>query len=93
MLAVLLSWLGLLGVAVSFGAAPSHATDGSVQVTRFTVSGQRGGRESAIAVWPRVKRAKGETLPVVFAFHGRGEAKLGPGEGYRAWVDRYGLTE
>jgi iron(III)-salmochelin esterase len=86
--------LGVLagGAGRSSGASPALADDGSVQVTRFSVAGVRGGRESAIAVWPRHRIAKGEQLPVVFAFHGRGEARLGPAEGYRAWVDRYGLT-
>lgn len=64
---------------------------GSVQVVRFLVHGLTD-REPAIAVWPRGKLGKAERLPQVVAFHGKGESKLGPERGYRAWVERYGLT-
>jgi poly(3-hydroxybutyrate) depolymerase len=65
---------------------------GNVQVVRFLVHGPSE-REPAIAVWPRAKTSnRVERLPLVVAFHGMGESKLGPERGYRAWVERYGLT-
>jgi enterochelin esterase-like enzyme len=62
----------------------------TVQVARFSIHGPDGGRESAVAVWPNEKRK--DRLPVVIAFHGMGESKLGADKGYRAWVDEYGLV-
>lgn len=58
---------------------------------RFSVEAARGdGREQAIALWaPPAKQ--GEQLPIVIAFHGKGESVLGPARGYAAWMDRYGL--
>ncbi len=77
-------------------AAPRRAASepelvGNVQVVRFLVHGLKE-RESAIAIWPRAKAGKFERLPLVIAFHGKAESKLGPERGYRAWLDRYGLV-
>ncbi len=38
-------------------------------------------------------RAKGVKLPVLFAFHGRGEAMKGPRKGPRGWIDDYWLPK
>ncbi|HEX6240401.1 MAG TPA: alpha/beta hydrolase-fold protein [Polyangiales bacterium] len=94
-------WLGLGGLgllsALSPALLPSPAAGepelvGNVQVVRFLVHGPSE-REPAIAVWPRGKASsRSERLPLVIAFHGKGESKLGPERGYRAWVERYGLT-
>ena len=48
--------------------------------------------EQAIAVWS-TPVTPGEKLPVVIAFHGRGESALGPQRGYAAWVELYGLNK
>ena len=49
------------------------------------------GSERAIAVW---RAPDGdEQLPLVIAFHGKGESQLGPARGYAAWLDRYGLAK
>jgi dienelactone hydrolase len=58
---------------------------------RFSVEAAKGeGREQAIALWAPPAQA-GEQLPIVIAFHGKGESVLGPARGYAAWMDRYGL--
>jgi enterochelin esterase-like enzyme len=88
-------WLSLLALlSLSAPRSVFSESDGSsnnVEVVRFLVHGQRD-REPAIAVWPRGKYVKGERLPLVIAFHGKGEQKLGVERGYRAWVERYGLV-
>jgi iron(III)-salmochelin esterase len=59
---------------------------------RFSVEAPRGGaRDQAIALWAQPDDPD-EKLPVVVAFHGKGESVLGPERGYAAWVDRYGLS-
>jgi iron(III)-salmochelin esterase len=57
---------------------------------RFSVEGPKGVREQVIALWAPPKQER-EQLPIVIAFHGKGESVLGPARGYAAWVDRYGL--
>jgi dienelactone hydrolase len=58
---------------------------------RFSVDAPKGsGREQAVALWAPPAQ-EGEQLPIVVAFHGKGESVLGPARGYSAWVDRYGL--
>lgn len=47
------------------------------------------GRMVAVVVVP--PRAPGERLPVLLAFHGRGEARKGPERGARGWLDDYAL--
>jgi len=89
--------LGILALALAPMLFPAPAAGepevvGNVQVVRFLVHGLTE-REPAIAVWPRGKPGnRAERLPLVIAFHGKGESKLGPERGYRAWVERYGLT-
>jgi esterase/lipase superfamily enzyme len=85
--------LGCIALALApAGVRGAPEVVGNVQVVRFLVHGLVD-REPAIAVWPRGKPGKlQERLPIVVAFHGRGESKLGPEKGYRAWVERYGLT-
>lgn len=94
-------WRLTLCLALSLGCAlgavlpwpmASKARPGDVQVVRFMVHGLSGDREPAIGVWSRAGLEKTERLPLVIAFHGMGESKLGPERGYRAWVDQYGLT-
>lgn len=70
--------------------ADSRGQAGDVQALTFLVHGMRE-RESALAVWPRGRVSKDERYPLVIAFHGMGESKLGPERGYKAWLDRYGL--
>jgi iron(III)-salmochelin esterase len=70
-------------------ASEVTATD-NVQVVRFLVHGLRD-RESALGIWPRGRLGKTERYPLLIAFHGKGESKLGPERGYKAWLDRYGL--
>jgi hypothetical protein len=72
-------------------ASESDGGSRNVEVVKFMVHGQNE-REPAIAVWPRGKYAKGDPLPLVVAFHGKGEQKLGLERGYRAWVEKYGLV-
>lgn len=48
--------------------------------------------EQAIAVWSAPVSPE-EKLPLVIAFHGRGESALGPARGYAAWVESYGLNK
>lgn len=72
-------------------ASDADGSSGNVEVVRFLVHGPEK-REPAIAVWPRGKYVKGEALPLVIAFHGKGEQRLGPERGYRAWVEKYGLV-
>jgi len=83
----------LLLAAFPFRAASEPGEPGesdSVQVVRFLVHGLRE-RESALGIWPRGRLGKTERYPLVVAFHGKGESKLGPERGYRAWTERYGL--
>jgi dienelactone hydrolase len=63
--------------------------DPTVLTRRFTIAGMAG-PEQAIAVWspPRDSEQK---LPIVIAFHGKGESTLGPKRGYAAWLERYGI--
>jgi dienelactone hydrolase len=88
-------WSALLVIVVlALPRAVLSESDGSsrnVEVVRFLVHGQHD-REPAVAVWPRGRVNKGERLPLVVAFHGKGEQKLGVERGYRAWVERYGLV-
>jgi enterochelin esterase-like enzyme len=89
-----LSVLSCLAAALVVGAAlwPTERSEAAslVQVARFSIHGPDGGRQSAVAIWPNEKRK--DRLPVVVAFHGMGESKLGADKGYRAWVDQYGLV-
>jgi enterochelin esterase-like enzyme len=80
-------------VGALWPAPGTRASGVGVQVTHFPIHGPQGERATAVAVYPLPKRVHGEPLPVVVAFHGRGESRLGPDEGYRAWVDHYGLAE
>jgi hypothetical protein len=48
--------------------------------------------EQAIAIWSTPVSVD-EKLPLVIAFHGRGESALGPARGYAAWVELYGLNK
>lgn len=70
--------------------ADSRGQPGNVQALTFLVHGLRE-RESAIAIFPRGRVNKEERYPLVIAFHGMGESKLGPERGYKAWLERYGL--
>jgi poly(3-hydroxybutyrate) depolymerase len=70
---------------------PSRGQAGSVQMLTFLVHGLRD-RESALAVFPKGRVNKDERYPLVIAFHGMGESKLGPERGYKAWAERYGLV-
>lgn len=58
---------------------------------RFSIDAANGRHEQALALWAPPTRAD-EQLPIVIAFHGMGESKLGPARGYAAWVERYGLA-
>ena len=48
--------------------------------------------EQALAVWS-APVSPDEKLPIVIAFHGKGESLLGPQRGYAAWVEFYGLNK
>jgi len=45
-----------------------------------------------VAVHVPARKAPSERLPVLIAFHGRGESKKGPQRGVRGWFDDYELT-
>src|SRR4051794_15293802 len=78
-------WLvGVTGFTAE-GLAPK-----TVASLRFDVQGPDGARQRALAVWP-IPVAPGEKLPIVLAFHGKGESELGPERGYAAWIERYAL--
>jgi dienelactone hydrolase len=80
--------LALLALWPLSGRATSRLTS-----QRFSVEGPRAGaREQAIAIWAEPTSAD-EKLPIVIAFHGKGESVLGPARGYAAWVERYGLSK
>ncbi len=49
-----------------------------------------GGLDVVVRIPPRVK---GDRFPVLFAFHGRGEAFKGPRRGARGWIDDYWLPK
>lgn len=80
----------LLLATFPFPAASDSNQWPNVQVVRFLVHGLRE-RESALGIWPRRPLVKTERYPLVIAFHGKGESKLGPERGYKAWMERYGL--
>ena len=82
-------WALLAAVAWPLGSRAQGGA-GEVQSLSFLVHGLRE-RESALAVWPRGRVSKTERYPLVIAFHGKGESKLGPERGYKAWTERYGL--
>ncbi|MDB4975670.1 MAG: hypothetical protein JWN48_4011 [Myxococcaceae bacterium] len=58
----------------------------------FGLPGESGAREQVLAVWSKPS-SPDEKLPIVVAFHGKGESVLGPARGYAAWVERYGLRQ
>ncbi|MDB4986398.1 MAG: hypothetical protein JWN04_1576 [Myxococcaceae bacterium] len=68
----------------------SRALEPPLSIVRFGLAGVAGVREQVIAVWSK-PRSSEDKLPIVVAFHGKGESALGPARGYAAWVDRYGL--
>lgn len=68
-----------------------HATPPGTSTRRFTVDGLHG-VEQAVALWTPPASPDG-TLPIVIAFHGLGESRLGRARGYDAWVERYGLRQ
>jgi iron(III)-salmochelin esterase len=78
-----------LCAAVVLPELPGRAQS-RIQTVRFTIHGPDGDRQSAIAVWPE-ERPQNERWPVVIAFHGMGESRIGKDKGYRAWLERYGL--
>ncbi len=80
----LLPELLLLLAAWPAAAAPALSSQ------RFSMVGPTKEREQAIALWAPPAQ-QGERLPIVIAFHGKGESVLGPARGYAAWVERYGL--
>ena len=80
-------WLvGVTGLTAE-GLAPK-----TVASLRFDVRGPDGAPQRALAVWP-IPMAPSEKLPIVLAFHGKGESQLGPERGYAAWIERYGLRK
>jgi enterochelin esterase-like enzyme len=84
-----------LSLALLFAALwplGSRGQGSDVQVLSFLVHGLHE-RESALAIWPRGRVNKNERYPLVIAFHGMGESRLGPQRGYKAWVERYGLEQ
>lgn len=78
------TFLLLLTLLPQVAAAP-----GLVSVSHFRVRTAEGENGRAVAAF-RPPDA-GEKLPLLIAFHGMGEARLGPARGYAAWVERYGL--
>jgi dienelactone hydrolase len=80
-------------LAAVLAPAGSRGEGDDVQAVSFLIHGLRE-RETAIALWSRGRvGSKEERYPLVIAFHGMGESKLGPERGYKAWVERYGLRE
>jgi iron(III)-salmochelin esterase len=75
--------LGFVALLAGVGSAAP-----GVVVQSFSVAGPDGVNEQAIAIFPQGASAP---LPIVVAFHGKGESALGPARGYRAWADDYGL--
>lgn len=86
------STLALLcsGLVLASWFARAGKAEPRVQVKHFTIQGVRG-PERAVATW--AEPATNERLPIVLAFHGKGESVLGPARGYAAWVDRYDLPK
>lgn len=76
--------------AVGFTPASLRA-ESRLQSVRFAIHGVDGDRQSAIAVWP-TERRQDERWPILIAFHGMGESRQGKERGYRAWVERYGMS-
>lgn len=89
---VVLRWLRRAPelLLISLAAWPVAAAS-SLTSQRFSVDAPKG-REQAIALW-EPPADPNEKLPIVVAFHGKGESVLGPTRGYAAWVDRYGLSD
>jgi len=79
-----------LGAAVFLGLPRETRAAGKLQTVRFAIHGASGERQSALAIWPS-ERPQDERWPIVIAFHGMGESRIGPEKGYRAWLERYGL--
>lgn len=89
--------LGFWAVALSLLCAALFAEPGKAEPQlaslRFSVpglGGPQGAREHVIGVWSKPNTVD-DKLPIVIAFHGKGESALGPTRGYAAWVERYGL--
>lgn len=92
--AQLLFWLTAFGLLVFAGGWTERGFAEPAQLSslRFAVPGFGSAREQAIAVWS-TPASPDEKLPIVIAFHGKGESALGPARGYTAWVERYGLSK
>jgi enterochelin esterase-like enzyme len=80
----------LLLLAAAYPVQRPVRAASSLTSQRFSVEAPKG-REQAIAIWAP-PADENDKLPVVVAFHGKGESVLGPTRGYAAWVERYGLS-
>jgi len=72
----------------SDAGAFAPASNRALVTHRFDVQSEHGTAERVLAVWAPPASAD-EKLPVVIAFHGKGESVLGAARGYTAWLDRY----
>jgi iron(III)-salmochelin esterase len=70
-------------------AASAHGTRLPAEERTWVFENTQLGRMVAVVLLP--EREPTERLPVLLAFHGRGEALKGPDRGARGWIDDYAL--
>jgi iron(III)-salmochelin esterase len=95
MRAQLLFWLTSFALLLFCATGLPERTLAAAQLVtlNFSLPGPGGkGVEQALAVWS-APALPDDKLPLVVAFHGKGESMLGPARGYTAWIERYGLNK
>ncbi len=82
----------VLGTEACRDASTQAANDGQFREEIWRYAHTPAGPMNVVVAIP-VHASKCHRLPVLFAFHGRGEALKGPERGARGWIDDYAIGD